>query len=577
MESSPLSVEQEGASFPLPLAQPGLDAVNPSRSAEESRMAMGMLAQNITGAASTVQYEGLQFALLLGNDRNDDEAQLVGAAGEGQTARSFLNLFQESYAAFKQTQDYQLLLGGQATPWRPVLRDSSGKLIGGFPTVLLNPTLVGPAQQPVVQIVLPQHDWLSQIPPRHQAEAKAHSTRQPLRFLDRLHGRSEQAALTRQLDNDPERAAQLSQGLLGRTATYDPLLPGDFTQKARQLEPAVDGKPTGWLAELFPLRRVYVVPKLALLSSQRIDEAAFTQGIDPYTPRLSAGQQLALLRGDQVGDGQRLFTYNPLANRLQETSRPLLIRGYSPDTEQVITGMLALEKTKLGQSQPPGAKEAFVTDYKGLHRKGENYDPTDPVAYYGQLEVLFRHNLGPSPAAPQTNQAVGRLLEASQRYSQLFQVQTTDTVKQTLASAGAPLPSTALRDLLSTNLTPINEQVLFAQHQGLRTYKGVPLQPNERKALLRGEQVELSGLQDERRGSLYRASITLDATKGQPQEKRAGNGEQLRTNKPTEAAAHQSLTGGQGNDSSQPTPPEANALRTAPEPPTVIPAQRPRH
>lgn len=577
MESSPLSIEQEGVSSPLPLAQPGLDVVTTSRSAEESRVALGILAQNITGAASTVHYEGLQFALLLGNDRNDDEAQLLGAAGEGQTARSFLNLFQESYAAFKQTQDYQMLLGGQATPWRPVLRDSSGKLIGGFPTVLLNPTLVGPAQQPVVQIVLPQHDWLSQIPPRHQAEARAHTTRQPLRFLDRLHGRSEQAQLARRLDNDPERAAQLSQALLSRTETYAPLLPGDFTRKARQLEPALNGRPTGWLAELFPLYRVYVVPKLALLSSQRIDEAAFAQELDAYTPRLSPAQQLALLRGDQLGNGQQTLTYNPLANKLQETARPLLVRGYSPDTEQVLTGMLTLEQTKLGQSQTPGAKEAFVTEYKKLHRKGENYDPTDPVAYYGQLDVLFRQNLATSTDTPKTSQAVGRLLAASQQYSQLFQVQTTDTVKQTLASATAPLPSTALRELLSTNLMPINEQALFAQHQGLRTYKGVPLQPIERKALLRGEQIELSGLQDDRRGSLYRASITLDATKGQPQERRAGNEEQVRTNKPAEAAAHKHLTGGQGNDSSRPTPQEANALRTAPEPPTVTPAQRPRH
>ena len=578
MESIQSRTQQEPAPGPVTLVPPGDDAVMPSRSAEESSTALGTPTQNIAGAAQTVQYENLQFALLLGNDRNDDGPQLQGAAGESQVARSFLNLFEESFTAFKQSVDYQLLLGGQATPWRPVLRDANGKLIGGFPTVLLNPTPGNPGQQPVIQIVLPQHDWLSQVPAHHQASITAQKTNQPLTFLDRRPALGAQEALARQLGDDAGQAARISEALLTRTTTYDPLSPAAFTLTAAQFEPTLGGQPFGWLTELFPLYRVNVSPALTLVSAQRIDERAYERSLEQYPSPLSQPQQLALLRGDQLGDGQQTLTYNSLTGSLVKASLPLLIRGYSRDTEQLLTRMLTLEHTQLGGTPDTVPEEAFVAGYQACHHKTDQYDPTDPVAYYDRLKTVFQGGLGTQSDPQQTQQAIGRLMQASQQYSQLVRVQTVNTVKEalTVAVAKAPLPTETLRELLSTNLTPINERVLFDQHQGLRAYKGVSLQPDERKALLRGERLELSGLQDGRRGSLYRASITLDAVSGQPQERKAGQGEQLLTDKPVEAAAHSQLTGGQAGTTAEPTRSQTAALRTAPNP-TEATRPRPRH
>lgn len=153
---------------------------------QTNEQAAGVMLKNSVGAEAIVADSHWEYALLRGNDRHDDAAEVVGAVNDAANARCFLDLFRESFNEFRQSAEYGKLLLGEQAKWQPTLHDGHGRLIGGISHVLLNPTLPQMGNRPVVEIILPNRDYDQEVasrltPTQRQALEKG----QPVAFLDR--------------------------------------------------------------------------------------------------------------------------------------------------------------------------------------------------------------------------------------------------------------------------------------------------------------------------------------------------------------------------------------------------------
>lgn len=151
-----------------------------------NEQAAAVMNQNAAEAGELAADSGWEYTLLRDNDREDDAGEVLGAVRDAADARHFLDLFRESFQAFRQSAEYGKLRLGEQAKWQPTLRDANGRLIGQLNPVLLNPTLPGLTGTPVVQIILPNRDYRQAVasrlkPDRQQALEKG----QPVAFLER--------------------------------------------------------------------------------------------------------------------------------------------------------------------------------------------------------------------------------------------------------------------------------------------------------------------------------------------------------------------------------------------------------
>ncbi len=79
------------------------------------------------------------------------------------------------------------------------------------------------------------------------------------------------------------------------------------------------------------------------------------------------------------------------------------------------------------------------------------------------------------------------------------------------------------------------------------TYKGVALQPRQIRNLLLGNTIEVAGIRDPQRGSLYRAGVSFNILRGTADE--VSRREQLKTDNKQEAVLHQKAVSKQDDDS----------------------------
>ncbi len=160
-----------------------------------------VMAQNSAGAEAVMMNSLWEYAVLRENNRADDTPELVGAANDAANARCFINLFQESFKEFKQSAEYNRLQLGEQAKWRPTLRDANGQIIGMLNCVLLNPTLPQLVNRPVVQIILPNRDYLQEVAHRlSPAQQQAIEKGQPVSLLDRHHTKRDDAVLKSLMD-----------------------------------------------------------------------------------------------------------------------------------------------------------------------------------------------------------------------------------------------------------------------------------------------------------------------------------------------------------------------------------------
>jgi hypothetical protein len=168
-------------------AEPGSMDRTALRTANQTNgQAAAVMSRNAAGAGALVADSGWEYTLLRENDRADDTIEVTGAANDAANARHFLELFRESFQAFRQSAEYGNLLLGEQAKWRPALRDSTGRLVGQLNPVLLNPTLPQVAGKPVVEIILPNRDYRREVESRLRPEQQqALEKGQPVAFLER--------------------------------------------------------------------------------------------------------------------------------------------------------------------------------------------------------------------------------------------------------------------------------------------------------------------------------------------------------------------------------------------------------
>ncbi len=156
-----------------------------------NEQAADVISQNALGTGVLIANSLWEYTLLRQNDRRaagraDEAVEVVSAANDAANARHFLDLFRESFQEFRQSAEYGKLLIGEQAKWRPTLHDSNGRVIGQLNHVLLNPTLPQVANKPVIQIILPNRDYIQEVASRLKPEQQqALEKGQPLAFLER--------------------------------------------------------------------------------------------------------------------------------------------------------------------------------------------------------------------------------------------------------------------------------------------------------------------------------------------------------------------------------------------------------
>ena len=167
----------------------------------DDEQAAAVMAQNSAGAEAVMMDSLWEYALLRENNRADDTPEVVGAVNDAANARYLINLFQESFQEFKQSAEYGRLQLGEQAKWRPTLRDANGQLIGTLNCVLLNPTLPQLGNMPVVQIILPNRDYLREVANRlTPAQQQAIEKGQPVSLIDRQITKRDDAGLKSLMD-----------------------------------------------------------------------------------------------------------------------------------------------------------------------------------------------------------------------------------------------------------------------------------------------------------------------------------------------------------------------------------------
>lgn len=145
-----------------------------------------VMQQNQGGAEMILADSRWEYELLQSNGRDDDANEVSMAANDAAAALQFINLFRESFAEFRQSAEYNRLQVGEQAKWRPSLRDANGRIIGELNYVLLNPIVPQLGHKPVVQIILPNRDYVAEVasrlkPDQHRAAESGH----PVSYLER--------------------------------------------------------------------------------------------------------------------------------------------------------------------------------------------------------------------------------------------------------------------------------------------------------------------------------------------------------------------------------------------------------
>lgn len=141
---------------------------------------------NQAGAEAILESSLWEYALLQGNERDDDATEVTQSASDAAAALQFIYLFRESFAAFQRSAEYNRLQLGEQAKWRPTLRDANGRVVGELNHVLLNPILPNVGQRPVVQFILPNRDYLAQVASRLRPDQQqAVQSGQPISYLER--------------------------------------------------------------------------------------------------------------------------------------------------------------------------------------------------------------------------------------------------------------------------------------------------------------------------------------------------------------------------------------------------------
>lgn len=328
------------------------------------------------------------------------------------------------------------------------------------------------------------------------------------------------------------RTAQYEQLLAGQQAKWQPTI-----RDARGL--AVGGLP---VCLLCPSRSPLTNRPVIAVVLPNIDYVARLAGRSPGTPQsVPAPAPTGSLPGNDPApsttgekDKTQSKTRHPYPSpgafqAAKESNRPLtwLERRASPDQRTqllVLIKILTPAPSEAGSApgEPGGTDQA--SDQASLRatldlieqvNSGQRQTGFNPLRYERQLGDIGRKSLGLS--------VVETALFGRQAASQstLYRV----TYHPDIEAIGRqPIPDSAVPDM----------------------YKGVNLQPRQIQNLLLGHTVELTGIRDPGRGSLYRAGLHLNLLKGTTQE--TPGREKIKGESKQEQRLHTQLTTGKSSD-----------------------------